>query len=378
MNQEHIGKFISERRKSKKLTQSELAEKLGVTDRTISNWENGKCMPDLSLFKPLYEILEITINELMSGETILTENYQEKLEENIVNTINYTNQKKHKKGLNIVLLGLAITIISWYIIPPESSWISIYLYIGTGITIIGIYMLIKKLNKKIRITICITLFLILINTEILIDYKNIQKNNVAPRFKYTTITKDRVTMYKTLYYNVFSIHTNENNEYFIINTKKKYTIDNINIFPFNKNKSSIENIIKYQNEYIGNNSNIGNLILNLPLAEYGYDFEIKSEKLELIINYRMSTSYNKDYIKQSLVYNSVSIFLLIENVDKITYNFSGSSFNITRKTIEENYDNYKELKINKKVNQQAFKKYVEEKINEKSFTEKTFNKLFNN
>ena len=71
MNQEKIGKFIAENRKVKKITQLELAEQLGVTDRAVSNWENGKNMPDLSLFKPLCDILGITINELMSGEKII-------------------------------------------------------------------------------------------------------------------------------------------------------------------------------------------------------------------------------------------------------------------------------------------------------------------
>ena len=93
MNQEKIGKFILENRKRKKLTQAELAEKLGVTDRTISNWENGKNMPDLSLFKPLCDILGITINELMSGEKISNKEYNEKLEENIINTIDCIDKK---------------------------------------------------------------------------------------------------------------------------------------------------------------------------------------------------------------------------------------------------------------------------------------------
>ena len=93
MNQDKIGKFIAENRKKKKLTQSELAEKLGVTDRSISNWENGKNMPDLSLFKPLCDILGITINELMSGENINKQEYNQKLEENLINTIDYIGKK---------------------------------------------------------------------------------------------------------------------------------------------------------------------------------------------------------------------------------------------------------------------------------------------
>ena len=93
MNQERIGKFIAKKRKDKKLTQSELAEKLNVSDKTVGNWENGRNMPDLSLFKPLCNELGITINELLSGETINKKDYQEKFEENIVNTIDYTNKQ---------------------------------------------------------------------------------------------------------------------------------------------------------------------------------------------------------------------------------------------------------------------------------------------
>ena len=87
MNQVRIGKFIAECRKQKGLTQAYLGGKLGVTEKSVSNWENGRNMPDLSLFKPLCDELDITINDLMSGEKITQENYQERLEENIVNTI---------------------------------------------------------------------------------------------------------------------------------------------------------------------------------------------------------------------------------------------------------------------------------------------------
>ena len=67
MNQEKIGKFIAECRKKKNMTQQELAEKLGVSDRTVGNWENGRNMPDLSLFKPLCTELDVSINELLKG-----------------------------------------------------------------------------------------------------------------------------------------------------------------------------------------------------------------------------------------------------------------------------------------------------------------------
>lgn len=70
MNQEKIGRFIAENRKAKKLTQEELAEKLGITNKSISKWENGNCLPDSSLFEPLCKILDISINELFTGEKL--------------------------------------------------------------------------------------------------------------------------------------------------------------------------------------------------------------------------------------------------------------------------------------------------------------------
>ena len=116
MDQEKIGKFIANLRKEKKMTQEELAERLGVTNKSISRWENGKTMPDLSLLKKLTEILGITINELLSGEKLTKEEYQEKLEENIVNTIDYSHKRiNHLKiilSIFIVLVILSLGILS--------------------------------------------------------------------------------------------------------------------------------------------------------------------------------------------------------------------------------------------------------------------------
>ena len=107
MDQSKIGKFIAECRKDNKLTQEQLAEKLGVTSKSISRWENGKTMPDLSLMRPLCDILDITINELISGERIEKKEYQKKSEENIINTINYSNKKTR---FFKIFLGCLITI----------------------------------------------------------------------------------------------------------------------------------------------------------------------------------------------------------------------------------------------------------------------------
>lgn len=70
VNQEKIGRFIAENRRAKKLTQEGLAEKLGITNKSISKWENGNCMPDSSLIQPLCKILDISIDELFVGEKL--------------------------------------------------------------------------------------------------------------------------------------------------------------------------------------------------------------------------------------------------------------------------------------------------------------------
>lgn len=87
MNQMKIGIFISKCRKIKGWTQRELAEKLGITDKAVSKWETGKSMPDLSLLAPLCDLLEITLNELLSGEYISEENLKEKSNEVLMEII---------------------------------------------------------------------------------------------------------------------------------------------------------------------------------------------------------------------------------------------------------------------------------------------------
>lgn len=111
MNQEKIGKFIADKRKERNLTQEQLAEKLGVTNRVISNWENGKNMPDLSLFKPLCDELDISINDLMSGEKIDNQHYINSLEENVVNMVSNL-EKKNKRNNRVILISIIIIILS--------------------------------------------------------------------------------------------------------------------------------------------------------------------------------------------------------------------------------------------------------------------------
>ena len=96
MNQEKIGKFISELRKEKNMTQEQLAEKMGVTAKSISRWENGKTMPDLSMITILAEELNVEVSELLNGRRITKEEL-EKLRDTINNVIEYSNREKKDK-----------------------------------------------------------------------------------------------------------------------------------------------------------------------------------------------------------------------------------------------------------------------------------------
>ena len=109
MNQEKVGKFIKERRKLLNLTQEDLADKVGVSNRTISKWENGHGLPDYSILLSLCKALDVSINELLSGQDLTDENYQTMFEENVIKVMDYNN-KKVKRQFNIKLLFIILFI----------------------------------------------------------------------------------------------------------------------------------------------------------------------------------------------------------------------------------------------------------------------------
>ena len=115
MNQEKIGKFIAESRKEKNMTQQELADKLGVTDRAVSHWENGRRLPDYSLLKDLSESLDISINELLAGQKLKDKDILKKADENILKMSEYSNLKSMKYGvIGLIFAYIVLITISYY------------------------------------------------------------------------------------------------------------------------------------------------------------------------------------------------------------------------------------------------------------------------
>lgn len=108
MDQIKIGGFIAEERKRKGYTQKILSEKLGISDKTISKWERGNGFPEVSLLIPLCSELDITVNELLSGERVSEEQYRKKAEENMVNLVKEAQENKKKIILSVMVGILTI------------------------------------------------------------------------------------------------------------------------------------------------------------------------------------------------------------------------------------------------------------------------------
>lgn len=366
MDTKKIGAFIAMNRKKKGYTQEQLAEKLGVTNKTISRWENGHYMPDLSLLEPLSKELDITLNELLAGEEIVKEEAMEYSEQNLIQTIDYTDKKikdEHKKiSLFIIGLGIFTSLCAFTVFPSESSWGSIYSMIGLFLFVVGIFRELKFTSLLKKGLVSTILFALLLGIFFIFDYVSVNQFKQPPIYRLTTTTVfsedgNKMIEYQNPFYNVFRINADTPNEYYRIDDKKQYTINTVPTSPFNMDKSSFEQLQHYKSQY-GNNSNTSHLLNALPLSEYGYVFEIDSKGCGLIVDYHCTDWYNNEnlYIHKALVYNSVSLFKLIDNLEYITFNFSGSSYTITREHCPLN-------------------KNIEQKINDNEFISETM-KLF--
>ena len=108
MDQVKIGKFIAECRKKSNLTQMQLAEKLGITDRAVSKWETGRSLPDSSVMLELCSVLKITVNDLLSGEAVTMDNYNKEMENKLVEMV----KQKEESDKRLLMLEWVIGILS--------------------------------------------------------------------------------------------------------------------------------------------------------------------------------------------------------------------------------------------------------------------------
>lgn len=143
MDQVKIGKFIQTLRKEQSLTQRELADRLCISNKTISKWETGNGLPDIDLMLPLCELLQISVNELLSGERLDENKYHKKAEENIMDLLKEKAEAKKKIVMSVVicavtlLAGVTLAVLAGLLDMP--TWLRIVLIViavliaGTGI-----------------------------------------------------------------------------------------------------------------------------------------------------------------------------------------------------------------------------------------------------
>lgn len=138
-----IGRFIAEERKRKGYTQRRLADILCISDKTVSKWECGKGFPEVSLLLPLCEELDISVNELLAGERISTEDYRKKAEENMVNLVKEAQESKKKIILAVLvsviaLLGAMPLFILSSMLEMETWLRGLLIGIGVVLMVLGI------------------------------------------------------------------------------------------------------------------------------------------------------------------------------------------------------------------------------------------------
>ena len=153
MNQSITGKFIAQKRKEKNLTQEQLAEKLGVSNKTISKWETGKCMPDYAVVGSLCDELEITIAELMDGEEREEKSVRAYDEEQIMDLLKRTQELEKQKamlyGVLLLVMGIALQALSHTIGGSDVKDFFSGLLLGISVAemIVGLFVVGKNISK---------------------------------------------------------------------------------------------------------------------------------------------------------------------------------------------------------------------------------------
>lgn len=141
MDQIKIGRFIAQMRKEQSLTQRQLADMIGISDKTVSKWETGSGLPEVSLLMPLCKILHISVNELLSGEHLTASDYKKKAEENMMDLIREREESKKKIILSVIecfltlLSGFTLIMLSGLL--EMEIWLRIMLIVIALIVIAG-------------------------------------------------------------------------------------------------------------------------------------------------------------------------------------------------------------------------------------------------
>ena len=218
MDQKKIGLFLRELRKEKEFTQEQLAEQFNVSNRTVSRWETGTNMPDLSVLVELSDFYQVDIKEIIDGER-KSETMNEETRETLAKVAEYTEEEKKiqnykmRKIIGGILIGFGVLIAvsALAIFPRDSSWGSIYSVNGAIILAVGIYQLLCKYRYKIIYS--IGSFLLMFTLLLFTDYLGVTLGNQVPRFAYLKEWSEDSITYSAPFYKVIWHNYDTENEY---------------------------------------------------------------------------------------------------------------------------------------------------------------------
>lgn len=218
MEQIKIGSFLKKLRNEKGLTQVQLAEQLNVSNRSVSRWETGSTLPDISILIELAEFYEVGIKEIIDGER-KSETMKEEMKDTLVKVAEYTNEDKEMQyykmrkiiGGILIVFGVFLIISAMIIFPSDSSWGSIYSIIGGIILSTGLYQVICQ--NKYKVIFSMGCFLILFISLIFLDYLGVIIEKQVPRFAYEKEWSENVIIYKAPFYTVIRHNYDTESEY---------------------------------------------------------------------------------------------------------------------------------------------------------------------
>lgn len=221
MDQIKIGSFLKQLRKEKELTQEALAEQLRVSSRTVSRWETGSNMPDISMLVDIAEFYQISIPEIINGER-KSEIMNPETKETAVKMAEYSKHEAKSKRRQIVALllsafGLFIIISALAVFPSESSWGSIYSFLGSFILLVGIFLASKQVLPKLwhRFACVAVCAVLLLGVFTLTDYIAVKYSHQVPRFcTRVTYSSDHpdALLYETPFFNALQLNPGTENE----------------------------------------------------------------------------------------------------------------------------------------------------------------------
>ena len=207
MDQKKVGLYLKALRKEKNITQEALAETLNVSGRTVSRWETGNNMPDISLLVELAEFYQVSIPEIINGER--KSETMDQARDTAVKMAEYSKntfmvEKRKIISSALMIAGVFIITSALAVFPNDSSWGSIYAIIGGIILTIGLYFGLQAIQIRLsyRLLSAALCIIMLFGIFMVSDYIAVSQFRQVPRFSYQKSYGDNVVEHKTLFYTV--------------------------------------------------------------------------------------------------------------------------------------------------------------------------------